>query len=118
MTKHLLAGVAAVALMSGVAFAQTYPPSPPPPPGATVMPVVPPVPIPGGSTSTTTTIVPGGDYRATKTMRSVDPSGNAVTREDSYQEGVTGSTETHTKTQTNPLSGVTTHSTTSTTTPR
>jgi hypothetical protein len=51
-------------------------------------------------------------------MRSVDPSGNAVTREDSYQEGVTGSTETHTKTQTNPLSGVTTHSTTSTTTPR
>jgi hypothetical protein len=35
MTKHLLAGVAAVVLMSGVALAQTYPPAPPPPPGTT-----------------------------------------------------------------------------------
>jgi hypothetical protein len=36
MTKHLLAGVAAVGLMSGIAFAQTYIPTSPPvtaPPG-------------------------------------------------------------------------------------
>jgi len=30
MTKHLLAGVAGVVLMSGVGFADTYPPTPPP----------------------------------------------------------------------------------------
>lgn len=31
MTKHLLAGVAAFGLISGVAFAQTYIPTSPPP---------------------------------------------------------------------------------------
>jgi hypothetical protein len=30
MTKHLLAGAAAVVLMSGVAFGETNPPVPPP----------------------------------------------------------------------------------------
>ena len=42
MTKHLLAGVAALELMSGVAFAQTYIPTSPPAaavgvPGSTTM---------------------------------------------------------------------------------
>ena len=45
MTKHLLAGVAAVALISGVAFAQVYPPAPPPPPGTVLVPAPPPPPI-------------------------------------------------------------------------
>jgi hypothetical protein len=40
MTKHLLAGVAAAVLISGVASAQVYPPAPPPPPGAVVVPVL------------------------------------------------------------------------------
>ena len=42
MTKHLLAGVAAAVLISGVASAQVYPPAPPPPPGAVVVPAPPP----------------------------------------------------------------------------
>jgi hypothetical protein len=46
MSKQLLAAMAAVALMSGVASAQTYPPAPHPPPGTTVMPVIPPAPAP------------------------------------------------------------------------
>jgi len=54
MTKHLLAGVAAAVLISGVASAQLYPPAPPPPPGAVVVPAPPPPPFPGTSTITTT----------------------------------------------------------------
>jgi len=33
MTKHLMTGVAAAVLLSGVATAQPYPAVPPPPPG-------------------------------------------------------------------------------------
>jgi hypothetical protein len=46
MIKHLLAGVAAFGLMSGIAFAQAYPPALPSPPGTLVIPAPPPPPIP------------------------------------------------------------------------
>jgi hypothetical protein len=109
MSKHLLAGVAAIVLMSGVASAQTYPPAPPAPPGTTVMPVIPPAPVPG-STVTTTTVAPspGGDHREVTIHKDVDENGNAVTKKDTYREGVAGSTETHTKTETDPDGGTTT----------
>jgi hypothetical protein len=111
MTKHLLAGVAAVVFMSGVASAQTYPPAPPPPiPGA------PSAPLPGSSTSTTTTVAPtpGGGYRSSTTQTGVDEYGSPVTKKDIYKQDVTGSSETHSKTETDPASGGTTTSTTTT----
>src|SRR5262249_41487148 len=45
MTKYLLAAVAATILISGVASAQVYAPSPPAPPGAVVVPAPPPPPV-------------------------------------------------------------------------
>lgn len=109
MTKHLLAGVAAIVLMSGVASAQTYPPSPPPIPVA-----------PAPATSTTTTVAPGpeGGYRASTTRHGVDMYGNAVTKKDTYKEGLSGSSETHTKTKTDPFGGSTTTRSTTTDNPR
>ena len=70
MTNHLLAGVAAVVLMSGVSSAQTYPPAPPPPVGPPPIPGAPPAPLPGPSTSTTTTVAPtpDGGYRSSTTQ--------------------------------------------------
>jgi hypothetical protein len=117
ITKHLLAGAAAVALMSGVAFAQTYPPAPPPPPGTTVIPVPPPAPLPGSSTTTTTTVTPspGGDHREVTIHKEVDEKGNTVTEKDTRREGVAGTSETHTKTETDRDGGTTTtHSKTTT----
>jgi hypothetical protein len=109
MNKHLLAAVAAVALFSGVASAQTYPPAPPPPPGTTVMPVIPPAPVPGSSATTTTVVPsPGEDHRAVTIHKEVDQNGNTVTKKDTVREGVAGSTETHTKTETDPDGGTTT----------
>jgi hypothetical protein len=131
MTKHLLAGVAAVVLMSGVASAQVYPPAPPPayppapPPPYPVAPqppypvapqppaIIPPAPAPD-STTTTVAPTPEGGYRSSTTTKGVDINGNQVTKKDVYKEGVEGSTETHTKTQTNPLGETTTRSTTTT----
>jgi hypothetical protein len=109
MTKHLLAGVAAIVLMSGIASAQTYPPAPPPMPGA-----------PGSSTSTTTTVAPGPDagYRASTTRQGVDVNGNEVTKKDTYKEGLSGSSETHTKTENDPLGGSTTTRSTTTNNPQ
>jgi len=46
MTKQLLAGAAAIVLMSGVGSAQTYRPALPPPPGTLVISAPPPPPIP------------------------------------------------------------------------
>ena len=48
MTKQLLAGAAAIVLMSGVGSAQTYRPALPPPPGTLVIsaPRRPPIPVP------------------------------------------------------------------------
>jgi hypothetical protein len=99
MTKHLLAAAAAGVLIFGVALAQTYPPAPPPGP-------VPSVGIPG-STTTTTTTSPTTDHRTTIT-KGVDANGNEVTKKDSYREGVAGSSESHTKTMTDPDGGTTT----------
>jgi hypothetical protein len=107
MIKHVLFGVAAVALMSGVASAQVYPPSPPP-----SAPVAPPSPVPAAPPpavspppSTTTRIVKKG----------VDANGNEVTKKETYREGVEGNTESRTKTETSPLGTTTTRSTTTTT---
>ncbi len=100
MTKHLLAGVAVIVLMSGVASAQNYPPAPPPPPGTTVMPVIPPAPVPGSTVTTTVAPSPGGDHREVTIHKDVDENGNAVTEKDTYREGIAGRTETHTKTET------------------
>ena len=99
MTKCLLAGVAAVGLMSGVAFAQTYIPSPPvtAPPGVGVP----------GSTTTTTTTSPTTDHTTTIT-KGVDANGNEITKKDTYREGIAGSTESHKTTVTDPDGGTTT----------
>src|SRR5215472_10387016 len=102
MTKHLLAGGAAVALISGVAFAQVYPPAPPPPPGTLVIPAPPPPPIPGSSTTTTTTVAPSpdGDHREVTIHKEENRKGNTVIEKDTRREGIAGSTETHEKTET------------------
>ena len=107
MTNHLLAGVAAFGLLSGVASAQTYPPTPPP------IPAPPSVGIPG-STTTTTTVAPTTGHTTTVT-KGVDANGNEITKKDTYREGVAGSAESHTITATDPDGGTaTTRSTTTT----
>lgn len=109
MTKHLLAAVAAFGLISGVAFAQTYPPAPPPPPGAVVIPVPPPPPVPSSSTTTTTvTPSPGAAQGEVTIHKEVDKNGNTVIEKDTHREGIAGSTESHTKTETDPDGGTTT----------
>lgn len=126
MTRQLLASVAALALMAGAAAAQTYPPAPPPvappPPPGVLMPappsasMLPPPPLPVHvGTSSTTTVDPGpsGDHRKVTTHKKVDENGKTVREKDIHQEGIAGSSETHTKTETNPETG-TTHSTTTT----
>jgi hypothetical protein len=100
MIKHLMAAVAAAVLISGVASAQTYPPAPP------SSPTPPSVGIPG-STTTITTVSPTTDHRTTIT-KGVDANGNEVTKKDTYREGVAGSSESHTKTVTDPGGGTTT----------
>ena len=119
MTNHLLAGVAAFGLMSGVAFAQVYPPAPPLPPGTLVIPAPPPPPIPGPSTTTTTTVTPnpGGDHREVTIHKEQNRKGNTVIEKDTHREGIAGTTETHTKTETDRDGGTTTTRET-TTTPR
>jgi hypothetical protein len=109
MTKQLLAGVAAAVLISGAAFAQVYAPSPPAAPGALVVPAPPPVPLPGPSTTTTTTVTPNpdGDHSETTIHREVDRKGNAVIEKDTHREGIAGSSDTHTKTETDPAGGTT-----------
>ena len=110
MTKHLLAGVVAVGLMSGVAFAQTYPPAPPPPPGTLVIPAPPPPPVPGASTTTTTTVAPSpdGDHGEVTIHKEVDEHGNKVIEKETHREGIAGSTETHEKTEIDRDGGTTT----------
>lgn len=100
MTKRLLAGVATFGLISSVAFAQSYIPASPPP-------TVPPsVGVPG-STTTTTTVSPTTNHTTT-TAKGVDANGSEITKKDRYREGLTGSTESHTKTITDPDGGTTT----------
>ena len=115
MIKQLLAGVAAVGMMSGIALAQTYPPTPP---GTIVAPAVPvapvPVPVPGASTTTTTvTPSPDGDHRETTVHKDVDRKGNTVIEKDIHREGIAGSSETHKKIETD-RDGTVTHSETTT----
>jgi hypothetical protein len=107
MTRQLLTGMGAVILMTGVAAAQTYPPPTTPPE------------IPGTGPSTTTTITPGPEgYRATTTKHGVDMYGNAVTKKDTYKEGIAGSSQSSTVTKTDPWGGSTTTHTTTTTNPQ
>lgn len=109
MIKHVLAGVAALGLMSGAAFAQTYPPAPPPPPGTVVIPAPPPPPVPGASTTTTTVAPsPDADHREVTIHKEVDKKGNTVIEKDINREGVAGSTETHEKIETDRDGGSTT----------
>ena len=97
MIKQVLAGVAVMAVMSGVSFAQTYIPTSPPAAAVGVP----------GSTTTTTTVSPTTDHTTT-TTKGVDANGNEITKEDTYREGIAGSTETHMKTETDPDGGTTT----------
>ena len=110
MTKYLLVGAVAAVLIPGAAFAQTYPPAPPPPPGAVVMPAPPAAPVPGASTTTTTTVAPSpdGDHREVTIHKEMDEKGGAVIEKDVHREGIAGSTETHTKTETDRDGGTTT----------
>jgi hypothetical protein len=118
MTKHLMAGVAAAVLLSGVASAQPYPAAPPPPPGTVVVPAPPPPPVPGtGMTTPTVSPIPDGDHRETTIHREVDRKGNTVIEKDVHREGIAGSTDTHTKTETDRDGGSTT-ATETTTKPR
>jgi hypothetical protein len=107
MAKYLLAAVAAVGLMSGAAFAQTYPPSPR---DTLVIPAPPSPPVPSTSTTTTTTVAPNpdGDHREVTTHKEVDKNGNTVIEKGIHREGIAGSTETHTKTETDRDGGTTT----------
>jgi hypothetical protein len=93
MIKLLLAGVAGVILISGVAFADQYPPAPPP-----SMPLAPP---------------PVGTSPAETTPPGVAP-GPEITKKYIHRKGVAGSTETH-KTTVTPDGGTTTTRSKSTT---
>jgi hypothetical protein len=118
MTKHLMAGVTAAALISGAAFAQIYPP-PPPPPGTVVVPAPPPASVPDTNTTTGTTVTPGpdGDHGEITIHKELDMKGNAVIEKDVHHEGIAGSSDTHTKTETDS-DGETTTTTRTTTKPR
>ncbi len=97
MIRHLLTGVAALGLMTGVALAQQG--------------------VPGsGSSTTTVTSGPNGSS-TTSTKQGTGWNGNAVTKQDTYKEGAAGSSETHSKTEADPASGGTTTSKTTTTKP-
>ena len=121
MTNLRLVGVIATILVSGMASAQSYPPTPTPVPPPPVFAPAPPaavVPAPSVGTSTTTTTVapvPEGDHRTTTITKSVDENGNEVTKKDTYREGLAHSTVTHKETATDPDGGTTTRSVTTTT---
>lgn len=102
MIKQLLAELATFGFLSSAPFAQTYIPVSPPP--AAVAP--PSVGVPG-STITTKTTSPTADH-ATTITKGVDTNGNEITKKDTYREGITGSTESHTTTFTDPDGGTTT----------
>jgi hypothetical protein len=71
MTKTLLASAAALAMLSGVAFAQT-----------------------DSSVSTQSTTVTPGGYNSSTTQRSIDANGNALDKSQSYHSGVGGTDST------------------------
>lgn len=94
--KHLLAAIAAFGLLAGVAMAQTAPNT--------------------SSSTTTETSGPNGSS-TTMTKQGTGWNGNSVTKQDVYKEGATGSSETHSKVEKDPMSGGTTTSKTTTTKP-
>ncbi len=59
---------------------------------------------------------PVGAYHAAA-LQGAGWNGNSVTKQDTYKEGGAGSSETHSKTETDPASGGTTTSKTTTTKP-
>ena len=63
-----------------------------------------------GSSTTTTTVAPSpdGDHRELEIHKEVDKKGNTVIEKDTHGEGIAGSTETHTKTETDRDGGTTT----------
>ena len=92
MTKHLLAGVAALALMTSVAVAQTSTESSTTSSTVTAQPVPPPAPV--------------ESYSSTKTEHQVDANGVEVKKSESYQKQQSygdsdGALSSHTTTQTN-----------------
>jgi hypothetical protein len=95
--KHLLVGATALGLLAGVAMAQGVPGS--------------------GSSTTTETTGPNGSSTTT-TKQGTSWNGNSVTKQDSYKEGISGSSETHSKTETDSTNGGTTTSKTTTTKPQ
>jgi hypothetical protein len=70
----------------------------------------PPAPVSGTSTTITTTVAPStdSDRREVTIHKEVDEKGNAVIEKDVHREGVAGSAETHTKTETDRDGGTTT----------
>jgi hypothetical protein len=100
MTKHLLAGAAAVVLMSGVAFGETNPPAPPP-----SMHLAPPPAVysPGDNNPPAAP----GSHEVT-IHKEADEKGNRTIEKDTHREGVTGSSESHTKMETDRDGGTTT----------
>ena len=73
--------------------------------------------VPGsGSSTTTETSGPNGSS-TTMTKQGTGWNGNAVTKQDTYKEGATGSSETNSKTETDPASDGTTTSKTTTSKP-
>jgi hypothetical protein len=61
---------------------------------------------------------PNGGSSTSTTKQGTGWNGDAVTKKDSYKQGVTGSSETHSKTETDPTGAGTTTQSTTTTTPR
>jgi hypothetical protein len=107
MTKHLPAGVAAVVLISGVAFADTYPPAPPP--------SVPLAPPPAVSSPGDDNPPAAAGSREVTIHKEADEKGNTVIEKDTHREGIAGSTESHTKSETDPYGGTATTRSKSTT---
>jgi hypothetical protein len=98
MTKHLLAGVAALGLLTSVALAQGTPGS--------------------GTSTTTVTSTPNGGSSMSTTKRGTGWNGNEVTNKDTYKQRVTASSETHSTTETDSSSGGTTTQSTTTSKPQ
>jgi hypothetical protein len=77
MTEYLLASAAAIALMTGVAFAQGIPPE-------------------SSTTQTTTTspALPAGSFKASVTQHGVDSDGNGIDTKRTYHSGPDGTSVT------------------------
>jgi hypothetical protein len=66
--------------------------------------------VPRASTTTTTTVTPrpDRDHRETTIHKEMDRKGNTVIEKDVHREGIAGSRETYTKTETDRDDGTTT----------